>query len=171
MLSPLITKILRIILFTLCSLLSVGNWCTPRCLRILWWWPPKFSTHIGTPSLTLPNAIQKTFLDIQKSSSVVRFRWYFLLCHILLYGGSKVHPCPCGPKLNLRNVDEQNQRLPIQEWMYIWDMHCDRSNYVMFEGLFVKVVLQNLGSPINWRLSDKMRFLRPLELDPTRNLP
>lgn len=43
-------------------------------------------------------------------------------------------------------------------------MHCENSNYVIFEEFFVNIVMQNFNWPINHRLSDKvMRFFRSLE--------
>jgi hypothetical protein len=47
-----------------------------------------------------------------------------------------------GQNLQLRMHDENNFPLPIQFCTYIWDIHFQNSNYVVFEEIFIRYILR-----------------------------
>lgn len=105
----------------------------------------------------MPHMLYKELVSIDGKDKMMYSKWYFVVCHMFLYYGKDMW----NKVLQLKLQTSEGFLVPIQGWIYIWDMHCQYSNNVVFEECFVQVVLRNIGYLSNKLFEGVMKYLRP----------
>lgn len=103
--------------------------------------------------------INLSLLAMKNDTSKIYFPHYSLLMHMILFYGQDLGICP--KEMTIRQLDNDNQPLPVQLWTSIWDCRFVRSNYIHFEEYFVKSLYKSYDQPCGSTLTHEVkRFLR-----------
>lgn len=140
----------------------IPNWMLVLCIDIL---DKDINRHFDYASLVaegLHNALCN--FKMGKSSN---FKYYSLLMHIFVYKGRRIWHLDLKLKLVIGG-----EPLSIQEWTYIWNLHLNESNYLVFENLFVRKLLTIPQKNVRWGLIQQVKeFLKPVDIKPKLEIP